>query len=489
MTLSCVNPVTNELLATLPEATDEEIESKVDVIRGGLEQWQEMGLRERARAITGARKHLVSRMDEMMDVVRSETGKTEFEGIIEIMTTSEMMRFVSRSGPSALSRERRRIGLLRTKRGYVHYHPYGVAGIISPWNYPLILLAGPAVQALIVGNGVLLKPSEFTPLTALKLKEIFDESGFPGDIFQVVVGAGEVGEKVVRSPRVDLICFTGSVEVGRKIGVACAEQLKPAILELGGKDSLIVLEDADIERAARATVWGGFHNAGQTCISVERVYVEESVAEPFIGRVKELAQEVRWGPGEAETDLGAMTTGFQAEKVRSQLADASEKGATFLVGGDSVKKLDGVYMGPVIAVDVDESMDLMRYETFGPVIAISTVRGAHEALERANSLDYGLNASIFTNDMRKARMMAGNIKAGNVCINDALSNYLCAELPFGGVGVSGIGRLQGIEGIRGFAQIKSVCEDRLGLKKEPWWFPVSHGVKKSFRAVVKLRNG
>lgn len=487
MTLECVNPATNELITTLPVASSEEIDGKIGTVRSELESWQRLSLKERARHITRARKEIASRMDEMIDVVRKETGKTEFEGIVEILTACEIMRFVAKKGPSALHPEKRKIGLLKTKRGSVHFVPHGVVGIVSPWNYPLILVAGPAVQALMAGNGVIIKPSEYTPLTAFKMKEMFDESGFPKEIVQVVVGAGEVGERVVSSQQVNLVCFTGSVEVGRRVAVACAEQLKPVILELGGKDPLLVLEDADLERAARAAVWGSLYNSGQTCISVERVYVAESVADLFLDRVKELVEAVRWGPGEDETDFGSMTTRTQAHKVRSHLNDARIKGATVLIGGEWDTGSGGIYMEPTVVTHTDETMDIMTRETFGPIIAVSRVRDDQEALERANSVDFGLNASIFTNNVGRARMMAARIRAGNVCINDVMSNYLCSELPFGGTGMSGMGRLQGIEGIRSFAQIKVVCEDRLGLKKEPWWFPVSDPVKKGFRALVKLR--
>ena len=489
MTLECINPVTHERIATLSVASEKEIQAKISLVKQGVEFWQALCLKERARYLSRVRKHLISKMDEVMDIIMKETGKTDFDSFLEILTTSEIMRFVSKKGPFILSPRKRKTGLLKSKRGSVQYVPYGVVGIISPWNYPLILTGGPVVEALMAGNGVILKPSEYTPLTVLKMKEIFDESGFPSDLLQVVFGAGEVGRQIVNSPETKLICFIGSVEVGRKIAVACAEQLKPVILELGGKDPVIVLEDADLERAARAVVWGGFHNAGQTCISVERVYVEESVAGPFIERVTELSHNVRWGPGETKRDIGSMTTDRQAEKVRLQILDAKKKGAKILLGEGDDSKSNGLYIQPTVVVDVDQTMEIMNEETFGPVIAISKVRDANEALEKANSLEFGLNASIFTGSGLKARKMANKIQAGNICINDVLSNYFCPELPFGGVGASGLGRLQGIEGIRSFAQVQTVCEDRLGLKKELWWFPVSDMAKKVFRSLAKFRYG
>jgi succinate-semialdehyde dehydrogenase/glutarate-semialdehyde dehydrogenase len=488
--LRCINPATMETITKLNISTEKEIREKIDSLKEAQQEWSALSSKDRAKVLKKMRKHLVERMDEVMEVILKETGKTDFDGIIEILTTVEIMRFVSSAGPRTLASEKRSMGIvMKTKRGSVQYLPFGIVGIISPWNYPLILSASPVVQALMGGNGVLLKPSEYTPLTALKMKEVFDEGGLPAGLLQVVIGGGDLGEAIVASPDTDLICFIGSVKVGKLIGVACAEQMKPVILELGGKDPLIVLADANIERAARAAVWGGFHNAGQTCISVERVYVEEAVADQFIERVSQLAIETQMGSQQSTCDLGSMTTNPQAAKVLAQIADARKRGANIMVGGQELPNREGHFIQPTVVVDVDETMELMNRETFGPVIAISKVKDADEAVDRSNSLSYGLNASIFTQDLKKARELSKRIQAGNICINDVESNYLCVSLPFGGTGSSGYGRLQGVEGIKAFAQVQAVCEDRFGLKRELWWFPVSDGVKKLFRALIKILYG
>lgn len=484
-----MNPATGERLATLPSATDGEIADKIAVIRRHLPDWQRLSLRDRSRFLTTVRKQLVTEMDSIVDTVCSETGKTDFDSLVEILVTCEIFRFVSREGPRILRPERRSTGILKTKRAWVQYLPHGVVGVISPWNYPLILSAGPVVQALMAGNGVILKPSEYATLTALKLKDVFDRAGFPPSIFQVVVGNGSVGEKVVRERETRLICFIGSVPVGRKIAVACAEQLKPVILELGGKDPLIVLEDANLDRAARAAVWGGFHNGGQTCISVERVFVVESVADQFLERLMEIVGQVRVGPDRSHSDVGSLIHERQLQSVLAQVDDALRHGARVPLGGDRLTNSGGVFLQPTVITEASETMEIMKEETFGPVIAVSTVKDAEEALEKANRGLYGLNASIFTENGYRARQMTRNIEAGNVCINDVLTNYLCVSLPFGGVKESGSGRLQGPEGILNFVRTQSVCEDRWGLKKEPWWFPVSEGVKGAFRALVRIRHG
>ncbi|MFQ6616801.1 MAG: aldehyde dehydrogenase family protein, partial [Fidelibacterota bacterium] len=487
--VECVNPVTGEMITSLPEAADAEIRDKIEKIKGSLPSWQALGLRERSRFITQVRKRLVSEMDRVIDTICDETGKPDFDGFIEILVTCEIFRFVAREGPRALKPEKRSPGFLRSKRVWIHYLPYGGVAVISPWNYPLILTAGPIVQALMAGNGVILKPSEYATLTALKLKEIFDRAGFPSGIFQVVVGSGSVGEKVVEDRETRLISFTGSIPVGKKIAVACAERLKPAILELGGKDPVIVLEDANLDRAARAAVWGGFHNGGQTCISVERVFVVESVAEDFIERLTGMARQIQVGADRFHSDVGSIIHQRQLDTVVAQVNDARNHGARVLVGGDPLPGLGGFFLEPTVVTGAQDTMEIMKEETFGPVIAVSTVKNAEEAMKRANSGAYGLNASIFTEDRFKARQMAERLEAGNICINDVLTNYLCASLPFGGTKESGIGRLQGLEGLRSFARTQSVCEDWLGLKKEPWWFPVTDRAKQAFRSLVRIRYG
>ena len=487
--LDCMNPATGEIIEKIPATTVEEIERKIITAREASHAWCRLTLRQRAKVMKKAQKALVARMDEIVEIVLDETGKTDFDGVIEMLTTLEIMRFNRKMAPRVLAPEVRPLGLLvKNKRGTVHYRPYGVVGAISPWNYPLIQPSILVVPALLAGNGVVLKPSEFTPLTALKMKEVYDDAGVPEGIFQVVIGAGDVGKTLVESQKTDIIAFTGSVGVGRKIAVSCAEQLKPVILELGGKDPLIVLKDANLKRAAGAAVWSGFHNAGQTCISVERVYVEEYVADEFIRLVNEMTQSIMAGHNRDSSDYGSMTTVPQFEKVKAQIEDAREKGAQ-IFSGEYSPSPGGHFLPPTVVTDADDTMAIMQQETFGPVIAISRVKDEEDAVEQANSMNFGLNASIFTKDKKKGRRLASRIQAGNIVINDVETNYLCVDVPFGGIKQSGIGRLHGIEGLRSFTQIQSIVEDRFGLKKELWWFPVSNGTKKLFRSLIKLLYG
>ncbi|MEE2876630.1 MAG: aldehyde dehydrogenase family protein [Candidatus Neomarinimicrobiota bacterium] len=487
-TLQCLNPASGSVLEELPVSSLEEVEEKVGIAREAAAEWRQLSVRHRAKFIRQAQKALVARMDEVVEVALSETGKTEFDGTIEMLTTLEIMRFNRKMAPRALAPDVRPLGLLvKNKRGSVHYRPHGVVGAISPWNYPLIQPSIMVVPALLAGNGIVLKPSEFTPLTALKMKEVYDDSGMPEGIFQIVIGAGEVGKTLVESSGTDLIAFTGSINVGRKIAVSCAEQLKPVILELGGKDPLIVLRDANLKRAAGAAVWSGFHNAGQTCISVERVYVEEPVADEFIQLVTEMTEAVITGDDQSVSDFGSMTTETQFGKVMAQLDDARSKGANVL--SQTEPQHEGMFIQPIIVTDAEVNMELMKEEIFGPVIAISRVRDEDEAVEQANSMKFGLNGSIFSRDKRKARRLASRVQAGNIVINDVETNYLCVDVPFGGMKQSGIGRLHGIEGLRSFSQIQSVVEHRFGLNKELWWFPVANRTKKLFRALIRILYG
>ncbi|MBF88454.1 MAG: aldehyde dehydrogenase [Candidatus Marinimicrobia bacterium] len=488
-TLSCINPISGKTIKNISISTKEEINRKITSACEASKIWKEIPIIERSRLIKKAQKEIVSKKDELIELAISETGKTEFDGIIEILTTLEIMRFNRKMASRALASEVRPLGLImKNKRGKVHYRPYGVVGAISPWNYPLIQPAILVVPALLAGNGVVLKPSEFSPLTALKMKEIFDEVGIPEDLFQIVIGDGEVGKVLVESSSIKLIAFTGSVKVGRKIAINCAEQLKPVILELGGKDPMIVLKDANLKRAARAAVWSGFHNAGQTCISVERIYVDENVADDFIQLVKDLTNLVSYGKGPNFSDIGSISTKSQFEKITSLLQDAIDKGAT-IDNHNINNNNDSLFFQPLVITDSDDTMKIMKEEIFGPVIVISRVRNEKEAIKKANSMNFGLNASIFTRNKKKARLLAKNIEAGNIIINDVETNYFCVDVPFGGIKHSGIGRLHGIEGLRSFSQIQSVVEDRFGFNKELWWFPVAGITKKIFRAIIQILYG
>lgn len=344
---------------------------------------------------------------------------------------------------------------------------------------------------------MLIKPSEHTPLTVFRAVELMNQTGLPTGLLQTMIGRGDVGELLVE--QADAVTFTGSVATGRKVAVRAAERLIPCTLELGGKDPAIILEDADLERAARGVVWGGFFNSGQVCMSVERVYVHEAIYDAFVARVVALTAELRQGvPDDYEVDIGAMIDPAQIAIIEEQLREASEQGARVLIGGERVElesqthhhpghyPMIGDFFAPTVVVDVEPSMKIMREETFGPVLAIMKVRSAFEAVKLANDSPFGLNASVWGRDMTRARQIASQLEAGQVCINDAIVSYVAIEAPYGGVKNSGLGRRKGADEIYKFVEQKTVLEDILGLQKEPYWYPYNATLGKGVHKAIGL---
>jgi acyl-CoA reductase-like NAD-dependent aldehyde dehydrogenase len=374
--------------------------------------------------------------------------------------------------------------MFKTKKVISEHNPIGVVGIISPWNFPLVLTAGEAMPALMAGNAVVIKPSELTPLTALFSVELAKKAGFPEGLLQVVIGEAATGEALV--DHVDMIAFTGSVEVGKKVMRRAADRLIPVSLELGGKDPLIVLKDADLERAANACIWGSLMNSGQVCTSIERVYVEEPVYQTFVDKIVQKAQSLRQGPSNEEVELGSMTSEEQFKKVSAQVAEAVARGAKVLTGGRANPNLSGLYYEPTVLIDVNHDMTVIREETFGPVLPIIKVRNAEEAVRLANDSRYGLDACVFTRNRQHARQLAEKLFAGTVCINDGLVNYIIPDTPMGGVKDSGFSRRHGAEGIRKYCYQKSIVIDRFGLKSDFPWFPASEKKTMQMRRLISL---
>ena len=373
---------------------------------------------------------------------------------------------------------------MKLKKVVSSYAPRGVVGIISPWNFPLTLTLGEALPALMAGNAVVIKPSELTPLSAIFGAELVLKAGFPNHLFQVVIGRGETAEAVI--DHVDMVSFTGSVATGKKVMRQAAERLIPVSLELGGKDPMIVLKDADLERAAGACVWGALMNAGQACTSIERVYVEAPVYDDFVARVCAKSRAIRQGPSEELVDIGSMTSEAQLDKVAAQVDEAVLRGAKVLVGGRRNPKFPGLYFEPTVLVDVDHDMSVMIDETFGPVIPIMKVADAAEAMRLANDSHYGLGASIFCRDRDAAAKLAEQIEGGAVCVNDSLINYIIPDTPMGGIKESGFGYRHGAEGIRKYCRQKSIVTDRFGLKEEFPWYPASEKKARQVRQLLRL---
>lgn len=474
-TFTVDNPATGEQIAELPDLGAEQIAELAARGRAVQPAWEALGFEGRGRVLRRMQKWLIDNQDSVIEVIRSETGKTYEDALIaEISYGAAAFGFWADQAPVYLAEETVKSGavLVKGKKLKVRYKPLGVVGVIGPWNYPLTNSFGDCIPALAAGNSVILKPSEVTPLTSIKLAEGLKECGIPDGVFQVATGTGQTGAALIKN--VDMIMFTGSTRTGKLVMKEAAEALIPVSLELGGKDAAIVLNDADVERAANTLLYYSMFNCGQTCISVERVYVEAGVYDKFVDLVAEKARELRNGFGAAgDSDVGSMTFPPQVDIVERHVEDAKAKGARVLVGGSRKNDGAGYWFEPTVLVDVNHDMQCMRDETFGPTLPIMKVADAEEAIRLANDSPYGLGASVFTKDIKRGDEIGRRLEVGAVCINDALINYAALELPMGGVKESGIGHRHGRGGIRKFCQQQAVLITRFATKKEPHMYPYS----------------
>jgi acyl-CoA reductase-like NAD-dependent aldehyde dehydrogenase len=469
------NPATGEVIAHVPDLRAEQVAELARAGRSVQPAWEALGFEGRGRVLRRAQKWVVDNVDRVIETIVSETGKTYEDALIaEVMYGANALGFWAKKAPSYLADERVHSGspLLKGKKLLLRYRPIGLVGVIGPWNYPLTNSFGDCVPALAAGNAVILKPSEITPLTSLLLADALRECGMPDGVFSVATGRGETGAALV--DEVDMLMFTGSASTGRAVMARAADTLTPVSLELGGKDPLIVLADADLERAANHAVYYAMLNTGQTCISVERVYVEAPVHDEFVAKVTAKARALRnerpAGPG--SSDVGSMTFPPQVDIVERHVQDARDKGAQVVVGGARGHDGQGGYWyQPTVLVGVDHTMDCMREETFGPTLPIMKVADAEEAIRLANDSPYGLGASVFSKDAARGEAVARRIDAGAVCVNDSNVNYTALELPMGGVKASGLGSRHGPGGIRKYARQQALLISRLHPRKDIHMYP------------------
>lgn len=467
------NPATGGALGTFPCASPTEVSEVVSRARSAQPAWERVSLRDRLAMVKKFQRLLSERKQHIAGVITSESGKPYAEALLtEILVVLDTARFLLDESHGILRDEPIPHGSLaaKLKRGRLVREPYGVIAIISPWNYPFSIPASQSLAALVAGNTVVLKPSELTPLSALELAKLLQDAGFPVNVFQVVLGDGVTGAALADS-NIDKLVFTGSVATGKRIAQTAAARLLPVVLELGGKDPMIVLDDADIDVASSGAVWGAFVNAGQTCLSVERCYVHRSIYESFISLCAQKAARLRPGDGrDPATDMGPLIHERQLRTVEQHVEDARRRGARILSGGKRMPSLGPNFYAPTVLTDVDHDMLIMREESFGPVLPIMVFDGDDEVIRLANDSEYGLAASVWTRNRSRGEKVARRIKAGTVMVNDAVSCYAISEAPHGGVKASGIGRTHGKAGLDEMTRLKHLDVDLLPRMKKPWWY-------------------
>ena len=470
-TIDVLNPATGSVVDSITASTPESIAATVARVRANQAEWEALGIEGRYPWLGKLRDWILDNTERISDTMQAETGKVRADVSLDLGYVADLINFYGSKAAGYIGDEtvRPNSPLLAAKKLTIQYRPFPVVGVISPWNFPLAMALGDSIPALQAGAAVVVKPSEFTPLSLIEIIKAWKEEIGAPDVFDCVQGTGEAGGALIDN--VDYIQFTGSDRTGRKVMARAAETLTPVSLELGGKDPMIVLSDADVDRAANAAAWGGMVNSGQLCISVERIYVEEPVYDEFVAKLTEQVRSLRQGADgrKPEKDVGAMTSPNQTAIVAGQVDDALANGARALTGG---KKLDGPgdYYEPTVLVDVDHSMKVMQDETFGPVVGVMKVRDSEEALRLANDTRYGLAASVF-GEKERAERIARRVEAGSVNVNDVITNMAAMGVPMGGWKQSGIGFRHGEYGIKKYCRAESIVVTRFGGKREPNWYP------------------
>ena len=490
------NPATGEEVGRVPVTSADDVNAAVTRARDAFQTWRTSSFDERRQLVMHAREVILDEMDEIAHLISDESGKPFGEAIsMEITPVLDLMQYFAKNAASLLRPRKIGIGLyaLLGRSSKIVYQPLGVVGIIPAWNYPFSIPLGEAVMALMAGNTVVIKPSELTPFVGLKIGGIFERAGFPTHAVQVVTGDGRTGAALVDAPP-DKIMFTGSVATGKKIAAAAANNLTSVVLELGGKDPMIVFEDANLDLAARAAVWGAFCNSGQSCSSVERLYVHESVAGELTRKIVENVKQLKQGVGDSEDiSVGAMSSERQIKIVEDHVENFRAAGAKIETGGrrcasPHVSKGDArdadkpsLFYEPTVITNANNDMRAMREETFGPTLPIATFSTEAEAIRLANDSEFGLTASVWTRDKARGKRVAEQIEAGSVCVNEVLYTHGIGPTPWGGFKNSGRGRTHGTEGLMELVQPQHIHVNHIALLPDAWWMPYSANAVATFR--------
>jgi acyl-CoA reductase-like NAD-dependent aldehyde dehydrogenase len=489
ITIVSANPATGEVLAELACASPSDVQGAVVRAKEAQSGWEATPVGERVAVLRRFQRLLSEQRDQVADLICREAGKPAVEALTtEVLVILDAAEFCIRNAHDFLREEPLPHANLamKTKRGKLLREPFGVIGIISPWNYPFSIAATETLAALVTGNAVVLKPSEFTPLIGLELQRLLLAAGLNPDLMQVIIGEGPAGAALIDAP-IDKLIFTGSVATGKRVAEAAARKLLPVVLELGGKDPMIVLDDADVEIASSGALWGAFMNAGQTCLSVERCYVHRSLYEKFLEACSNKIAKLRVGNGiGSEVEIGPLIHERQLRTVDEHVRDAVLHGARLLQGGKRLTELGPNFYAPTLLADVTRDMRILREETFGPVLPVAPFDTDVEAIQLANDSDFGLAASVWTSNRRRGEGMAKQIKAGTVMINDVISCFGIAEAPHGGVKLSGIGRTHGKMGLAEMVQVKYVDTDLLPGMPKVWWFGYGEKFRQQMNGFIDL---
>src|SRR5262249_32068292 len=482
-------PATGRALQPFGCASSSEVRDAVNRAHAAQENWNATGLTRRIEVLRRFQRLLHEKKRETAQVITAEAGKPQVEALLtEVLVVLDACRFLIENAYPLLKSHSVPHGSLAmtTKAGHLQRERYGVVGIISPWNYAFSIPSTEALAALVAGNAVVLKPSELTSLCAVQLGKLLHEGGVPHDAFQVVLGDGPTGMALVESDIQKLI-FTGSVATGKRVAQAAAARRLPAVLELGGKDPMIVLGDADLEVAACGAVWGAFVNAGQACLSVERCYVHRSLYAKFVALCAAKAEKLRVGNGaDPETDVGPLIHERQIQTVEMHVQDALSRGARVVCGGRRLSELGRNFYAPTVLAEVTHAMRIMREETFGPALPVMPFDSEEEAIALANDSEYGLAASVWTRDRARGEALAAKIEAGTVMVNDVVSCFGISEAPHGGVKASGLGRTHGSFGLEEMVRSKYVDSERLPSVKRVWWYGYGDAFARQMNGFVDL---
>lgn len=470
-----INPSTLESLGEFSLASSADCQKAVRAATEAFPTWSTLSLEEKKSIFMKTKAVLLKRGEEAASLITREKGSPLPESMLtEVQGGLEALDYYGKNIKTVLKPRKadHHVTYFSHKKSEYVFHPLGPTLIISPWNYPFIIPMAEVISALSAGNSIILRPSSSTPFSALLLGEIFLEAGLPPGVLNVICCRISQAEELITHPDIQSIMFTGSTTTGKRVMELASRNLTKVVLELGGKDPMIVLKDADIERAARGAVWGAFTNCGQVCSSIERVYVQQSVASEFIDKVVTLSKNLKVGdPLEAGTDVGPLAVPSQSDIVEDHIQDAKEKGAHILVGGERVKDVPGYYFQPTVLTQVDHSMKIMTEETFGPVLPIMEFSDAEEAINLANDSNYGLTASVWTRDKKLSYQLAKRLHFGSVTINDHLFSFAEPGALWGGVKHTGLGRSHGPYGILELVNIKYISQDFSRKKTQLWWYP------------------